>query len=279
MNIENKSLSNNLLNLTVGIVGVGVVGNAVSKSFIKHNIKTVLYDKYKNIGSIDDLFETNFIFLCLPTPFKDTEYDKSAINEVCQYLSNKKYKGLVIVKSTVEPETSEKLSKEYNLNICHNPEFLTARSAEDDFENQKHIVIGKTSSCDNSLVELLKYFYMEHYPEAKISLSSSNESETMKLGVNNFYSVKVQFFTEIYLLCQKLGTSYEKVRDMMLINGWIIPEHTNIPGPDGQISYGGMCFPKDTNALLNYMKRKELPNSVIDGTVKERNTMRDNLYS
>ena len=33
--------------------------------------------------------------------------------------------------------------------------------------------------------------------------------------------------------------------------------HTNIPGPDGQISYGGLCFPKDTNALLKYMIKNE----------------------
>ena len=40
----------------------------------------------------------------------------------------------------------------------------------------------------------------------------------------------------------------------MLKNGWINPMHTTVPGPDGQLSYGGFCFPKDTNALLQFMK-------------------------
>ncbi len=50
-------------------------------------------------------------------------------------LNNDKYEGLVVVKSTVEPETVNKLSRKYlNLKICHNPvNFLTARTAYEDF--------------------------------------------------------------------------------------------------------------------------------------------------
>ena len=33
--------------------------------------------------------------------------------------------------------------------------------------------------------------------------------------------LKIQFFTELYLLCQKNGTDYNKVRDMMLKNNWL----------------------------------------------------------
>ena len=40
---------------------------------------------------------------------------------------------------------------------------------------------------------------------------------------------------------------------MMIGNGNINPDHTSVPGPDGNISYGGYCFPKDTNALNEYM--------------------------
>jgi UDP-glucose 6-dehydrogenase len=97
----------------------------------------------------------------------------------------------------------------------------------------------------------------------------------MKSFVNCFYSVKVQFFTELYLLCQKNGSDYNKVKDMMLKNGWINPMHTTIPGPDGQISYGGYCFPKDTNALLQYMKNEESPSALMEACITERNEMRE----
>ena len=60
----------------------------------------------------------------------------------------------------------------------------------------------------------------------------------------------------------------------MLKNNWINPMHTNVPGPDGSLSYGGACFPKDTNALLQYMKNMETPHLVLENIVKERNEMR-----
>jgi UDP-glucose 6-dehydrogenase len=97
----------------------------------------------------------------------------------------------------------------------------------------------------------------------------------MKIFCNSFYAVKIQFFNELYLVCQKNGANYKKVVDMMLKNGWINPMHTDVPGPDGQLSYGGLCFPKDTNALNEFMKRNDIPNRVLDATIAERNEMRN----
>ena len=50
--------------------------------------------------------------------------------------------------------------------------------------------------------------------------------------------------------------------------------HTQVPGTDGKLSYGGLCFPKDTNALVNHLANLELPNRVLNATVEERNLMR-----
>ena len=61
----------------------------------------------------------------------------------------------------------------------------------------------------------------------------------------------------------------------MLKNKWINPMHTNVPGVDGKLSYGGYCFPKDTNALLNHMKREGTHCKVLEATIIERNIMRD----
>ena len=30
--------------------------------------------------------------------------------------------------------------------------------------------------------------------------------------------------------------------------------HMNVPGPDGRYGFGGPCFPKDVNALIEYSK-------------------------
>ena len=76
-------------------------------------------------------------------------------------------------------------------------------------------------------------------------------------------------------MSEKLGVSYDKVKDTMLKNNWINPMHTCVPGIDGTLSYGGMCFPKDTNALNEYMIRKKVPNGVLQSTITERNMFRN----
>jgi len=266
--------------MKIGIIGIGFVGTAMMKSFNLKGIKSddlCCYDKYKpEYQNFESLLKTDIIFLSLPTNYDNNtkEYDKSAIHETCQLLKDNNYSGLVVLKSTVEPGTTKELCNKYGLDIVHNPEFLSSRTAFEDFNNQTHIVIGNNTN-NNSNVDKLLDFYKIYYPLGEISQCSSDESESMKLYCNCFYATKVQFFTEIYLMCQKNGSNYNTVKDLMLKNGWINPMHTNIPGPDGQVSYGGLCFPKDTNAMANYLKRNNSPSAVIESVITERNEMRD----
>lgn len=262
--------------MKIGVIGVGVVGGSVVKSFMEHNIDVVQYDKFKNIGDFTNILTTDIVFLCLPTLYSYNlqSYDKSALHEICDKLHHYRYDGLVVIKSTVEPTTSQIFADLYDLKIVHNPEFLTARTAFEDFHNQQHIIIGKTSQTNDECIQPLIQLFKKYYPNATMSICTSTESESVKIYCNCFYAVKVQFFNEMYLLCQKLGTNYKNIRDMMLINGWINPMHTDVPGPDGKLSYGGMCFPKDTNALLSFMKLNNVPHEVLNGTVEERNYLR-----
>jgi UDPglucose 6-dehydrogenase len=161
------------------------------------------------------------------------------------------------------------------LKLVHNPEFLTARTAFEDFHNQTHIILGRATYINDDDMNKLISFYKKYYMYAEISLCTSIESESMKIFVNCFYSVKIQFFNELYLLSKSMGADYNKIRDLMLKNKWINPMHTTVPGPDGLLSYGGYCFPKDTNALYNHMKRMNTPHMVLEATINERNSMRE----
>ena len=263
--------------MKIAIIGLGFVGNSMFNVLSKKT-DVIGYDKYKNIGNIEECLESDIVFLALPTTYNDRlgEYDKMAILETCDYLLKQQYNGTVVIKSTVEPETTNKLSTIYKeLHFVHNPEFLTARTAEKDFENQQHIVLGRGYGCSEKNYQLLIDFYKEHFPNAEISQCNAFESESMKIYCNSFYAVKVQFFTELYLLCEKNKSDFNIISSMMLKNNWINPMHTKIPGPDGSISYGGLCFPKDTNALNKYMTKYNSDNMILDACIKERNKMRD----
>ena len=270
--------------LSVSVIGLGFVGTAMFHTFrdkgMLINTNLFGYDKYKsqdNSNPFDSCLNTNIMFLALPTQYNHAtkEYDKNAIYETCMRLTEMSYEGVIVIKSTVEPETTEKLSARFSdLHFIHNPEFLSAATALEDFRNQSHIVLGKSKNCPEEKLKMLESFYSTYFPLAKISLCSSLESESMKIFCNCFYATKIQFFTEIYLLCEKSGCNYEMVKNMMLGNGWINPMHTNVPGNDGSISFGGYCFPKDTNALNEYMARVNTPHEVLNAVIKERNSMR-----
>ena len=264
--------------MNISIIGLGFVGNAMYKTFEKKNINNVIvYDKFKDggIGNLNECLDSDIMFLSLPTTYdiKLRKYDLDPINETLIFLKYNNYNGLVVIKSTVTPGTTNNLSKMFNsLNLCHNPEFLSAKTAYEDFLNQKHIVLGKSNNCNN--FNLLENFYMRYWPDAKISICSSDESEAVKLGCNCFYAVKIQFFNELFLMCSEGKYDFDRVRDIMLKNKWINPMHTRVPGRNNELSYGGNCFPKDTNALLHFMKRNNSKHEVLEAVINERNSMR-----
>ena len=125
---------------TVGIIGLGFVGGAMYKSFlIKSKNKIICYDKFKNggIGKFEDCLNCDILFFALPTKYNEDlgQYDKRPILENCKLLTENNYKGVIVIKSTVEPETTNNLSLDFpNLQFIHNPEFLTARTAFEDFQ-------------------------------------------------------------------------------------------------------------------------------------------------
>ena len=263
--------------MKIGIVGLGVVGSSILSSLKLKNIDVRGYDKYKLIDNFDSILLSNILFLCLPTLFNEVtnEYDKDAIYETCDKLLENNYNGIVVLKSTVEPGTTDKLTEKYNLKFIFNPEFLTSSTAFEDFHNQTHIVLGSSKNIKNEDLDILKSFYHSNYPGADISITSAINSESMKIFCNSFYAVKIQFFNELFLLCQKNTSDYEEILNLMLKNGWINKMHTQVPGPDGKLSYGGACFPKDTKALLNYMIRNKSDCAVLNGTVNEQKKFRN----
>lgn len=273
----------------VGQVGLGFVGGALHDSFKKRGVETIVYDKYKEVGSIEDLVECSAVFLCLPTPYVAGHgFDLGPILETCKRLHDlQSFKGLIVVKSTVEPGVTQSLeSKFQGLSFCHNPEFLTARTAFEDFDNQKHIVLGYTKDTVSATyprrglqsihaTETLADFYSKLYPDAKITICTAEESESMKLFANNFYAMKVGIFNEFNLLCQKLLIDYDNVVGLMVENGWINPMHLQVPGPDGRRGWGGDCFLKDTKALLHFMKSNFSPSEILEAAINENKKIRD----
>ena len=105
----------------ISIIGLGFVGGSMLKSFKIKGFQVKGYDKFKESDSFNDCLQSNIMFLALPTIFSEESntYDKEPMHETCKKLVENNYKGLVVIKSTVEPETTKKFSKLYNLKCCY----------------------------------------------------------------------------------------------------------------------------------------------------------------
>jgi UDP-glucose 6-dehydrogenase len=47
-----------------------------------------------------------------------------------------------------------------------------------------------------------------------------------------------------------------------------------VPGPDGAMGFGGMCFPKDTAALLKWAEENGQSLEVLNAAVKKNTLLR-----
>ena len=75
----------------------------------------------------------------------------------------------------------------------------------------------------------------------------------IKYFTNTFLATKVSFANEMKLICECLEINYEKVVEYAKYD-MIGESHWSVPGPDGHYGFGGSCFPKDINALINFCK-------------------------
>ncbi|NBU48309.1 MAG: UDP-glucose/GDP-mannose dehydrogenase family protein [Flavobacteriales bacterium] len=233
----------------IGIVGNGFVGNAVHQNFKeKVSCKVFDVDENRSLNSLEEVLKQKFIFVCLPTPMKFTgECDTSILDSFFQNISNI-VDGIFVIKSTVPIGTTKKYAKKFK--VIHNPEFLTARNAVEDFKNsERNIVGGQTELCEKFVD-----FFESVFPHIPNIITSSDESETIKYFSNTFLSLKVAYFNKVYDLCQNLGMNYNNVCAGIISDSRIGKSHSKVPGIDGDRGFGGTCFPKDINSLIIQME-------------------------
>ena len=129
--------------MNIGIVGIGVVGNACKFGFelLGHNV--FAHDIVLET-TIHTVLDTEVVFICVPTPKNDDgSGDISIVEEVIADLKANKYCGIVAIKSTVVPGTVKSFREKTGMNICFVPEFLRERCAITDFtENHDVCIVG-----------------------------------------------------------------------------------------------------------------------------------------
>lgn len=253
--------------INLGIIGYGFVGQAVANGFNvasdnKDNIR--YYDKFKETESLEQVItESEFIFICLPTPMKDDEsgIDLSIIEEmipqITRYTDNTD--KIIIIKSTVIPGTTASFEKKFpESQFAFNPEFLTEANFLGDFLNADRTVIG----ANNDLVSRrLTVIYRQRFPKTAIYQTDPTTAELVKYFANAFLSLKVSFANFFYDYCQKIGVKYEEVKKMAAADPRIVDKHLEVTTQRG---FGGKCFPKDLVAIMGEFKKAGVDYSLLE---------------
>src|SRR5262245_36204356 len=116
--------------MRIGIVGVGMVGGTLEYGFKRIGHDLVLVDNKWPQTKLQDLHGTELTFICVPTPCRENGHcDVMEVERVCVELDRINYRGVIVIKSTVTPGTTDQLTASLNKRIlAFCPEFLRERA-------------------------------------------------------------------------------------------------------------------------------------------------------
>ncbi|MCC9088301.1 UDP-glucose dehydrogenase family protein [Bacillus pumilus] len=190
------------------------------------------------------------LMIAVGTPQQaDGQADLQYVFQAAKEMGIKAKPGAVlVVKSTVPVGTGDQLDRLIHqelgrnepLSIASNPEFLREGSAISDTLRADRLVIGAETK---DVLDQLEAMYADfHLPVVKTNRKSA---EMIKYASNAFLATKISFMNEIASICEKTGADVEWVAQGMGLDQRIGSSFLR-----AGIGYGGSCFPKDTNALV-----------------------------
>ena len=205
----------------------------------------------------DALSVVEVVFIAVGTPMGDDgSADLKYVLQVAQSIGENMVHDLVIVdKSTVPVGTADKVKETIQsvlnsrnsalvFNVVSNPEFLKEGAAIKDFMHPDRVVVGADSE---KAMQIMRNLY------APFTLSSDRfigmdirSAEMTKYAANAMLATKISFINEIANICESVGADVNQVRtgigsDKRIGYQFIYPG----------CGYGGSCFPKDVQALIN----------------------------
>lgn len=222
---------------------------------------------YKNISDSD------IIFLCIDTPKdKNGKPNLSNLNDAVSLISeNLKKSILIVTKSTVPIGTNKKIltklqnkfkdDSSININVCSNPEFLKEGSAVNDFFRPERIIIG--ASCNKVFAKMRRLYKPLNRKSNRLIEMSIESAEITKYAANAFLATKISFINQIARVAEFSGANIHEIRHGIGSDSRI--------GKDflyAGLGYGGSCFPKDIQALIEIEKSLQIDSSLLEAVIK-----------
>lgn len=249
------------------VIGLGEVGLPIYK-IIEESRRYLVYGIDLNEDVMRDLNQgkipkrVDIMHICIPC-FNAEKF----VNVVSKYA--KKYKPyLIIVNSTVPPQTTKQLSKKCPCGIVHSPVFGTHKSESYmKFEIKRWIkLIG---GIDEESLEMAR----EHFRKVGIKtriVKSSAESELFKIMETTYAGWMIVFFQEFHRLARYLNVDFiELIKVLGELND--VKLHKPIWYPD---VIGGHCIMQNID-LLKQRCSSELLNFILRSNAKRKREIKN----
>ena len=254
--------------IKIGIIGYGYGGKAFH-NFFKNHYEVLIYDPlYIMSCTKKEINDCDLGVICVPTPEnEDGSCNTSVVEETVSWLNTQ----LILLKSTVEIGTTDRLIKTYNKEIVFSPEFAgeskywTPDGFTNDVKQTPFFIFGGKKELCYKLIEI---YTPITGPSKTYRITDPINAEITKYVANTHLAMKVAYCNEIYDLCEKLGTNYYEVRDLWLLDPRTTKSHTAVF--TGERGFGGKCFPKDTKAMVKLGEKVGVDLSILK-TVLESN--------
>jgi UDPglucose 6-dehydrogenase len=304
--------------MNIGVIGSGYVGLVAAACFAEMGNHVICVDvdqsKIKKLKSgvipiyepgLSVLVKENFskgslnfttdikealsiadvVFIAVGTPMGDDgSADLKYVLQVAHSIGEHMNHDLVVVdKSTVPIGTADKVSatiqsvldsrnSDLAFNVVSNPEFLKEGAAIKDFMHPDRVVVG---ADDEKAMQLMRNLY------APFTVSNDRfigmdvrSAEMTKYAANAMLATKISFINEIANICEHVGADVNHVRtgigsDKRIGYQFIYPG----------CGYGGSCFPKDVQALVNIANEAGYNPELISSVERVNKAQKQVLFS
>lgn len=269
--------------MKIGCIGRGLVGEAIYQGLKDLGNDVSYYDPKHKESKMTDIFNTECVFIAVPTlPNEKNECDLSILVKVLDELKIMNYAGVICIKSTITPGTTQSMIEKYgNDRICFCPEFLKERCAYDDFMKNNPICIIGTLS--NKVFQVVQEIHKPISRQCK--MVKPIEAELTKYMQNVYNTYRVLFANGFYEICKHNDVEYNSVLQSLLERKELDEKYMkcdeNLRGPSGP------CLVKDSLAFNSYVNSLNLeikptifqtivndmklyPRTVIEGTRSEQ---------
>jgi len=207
-------------------------------------------------------------YIAVGTPgLADGRADISGVLSVAEQIGRHMSRPIIaVVKSTVPVGTADAVREavgrhaRFEFDVVSNPEFLKEGAAVQDFKKPDRIVVGcKTQRARDVVSRLYKGLVRSGKP---IYFMDNRSAELTKYASNAMLATKISFMNELSRLCERVGADIEMVRRGTGSDSRIGPRFLFAGA-----GYGGSCFPKDVNALIETARGVDLHLSIASAVV------------